>query len=340
MPGMWRTEEKEGDAGSSGSRCKIRVPLDDKIHVVEMFPDQGHSLVAVGLRSSLAIVNLTALEQDDDDVDALSGYQVLVRLDHDCRVQCIGWSPRTSLMSAPKLIEFATGGSDGCVRVFATDLAHDNDTLKVLRGHSDYVNALAFQPDSGGQLASGSDDHSVIMWECPSGRRLDTMHFKSAVMSLAWHPDEVSKLLVAEKSGVLHIVNAVSFHAILSLDCGGGGPLLAADWSLYNNLLVSAAVRSDVVVWDLSKMAPLARRHTKQDIIKSVKMSPVGEAAIATAGHPNYSVKISSVKNNHLTTVMSGAPVGGIAWHPRKPYLAVGHDQTLSVYHISSKMQG
>ena len=53
---------------------------------------------------------------------------------------------------------------------------------------------------------------SVIMWDSPSGRKLDTMHFKSAVMALAWHPDEVSKLLVAQKNGVLHIVNAVSFR--------------------------------------------------------------------------------------------------------------------------------
>ena len=93
-------------------------------------------------------------------------------------------------------------------------------------------------------------------------------------MSLSWHPDEVSKLLVAEKSGVLHIVNAVSFHSILSLDCGGG-PLSSADWSLYNNTLISAAVRSDVIVWDLSKMAPVAKKHTKQEVIKSVKMSPI-----------------------------------------------------------------
>ena len=53
MPGMWRTEgkEREGEGGSGNdSQCKLRVPLDDKIHVVEMFPDQGHSLVAVGLR--------------------------------------------------------------------------------------------------------------------------------------------------------------------------------------------------------------------------------------------------------------------------------------------------
>ena len=126
----------------------------------------------------------------------------------------------------------------------------------------------------------------------------------------------------------------------MSLDCGSG-PLSSADWSLYNNLLVAAAVRSDVIIWDLSKMAPVAKRHTKQEVIKSVKMSPSTEAAVATAGQPNYSVKISSVKNSHLTAVATGgAPVGDIAWHPRKSLLVVGHDQTVSVHQISNKMIG
>ena len=50
----------------------LRIPLDEKIHVVEMYPDQGHSLLAVGLKSGLAIIALVL-----DDEDALTGYQVL-----------------------------------------------------------------------------------------------------------------------------------------------------------------------------------------------------------------------------------------------------------------------
>jgi hypothetical protein len=33
-------------------------------------------------------------------------------------------------------------------------------------------------------------------------------------MSVAWHPEEVSKLLVGEKNGVIHIFNIVSYHVI------------------------------------------------------------------------------------------------------------------------------
>ena len=61
-------------------------------------------------------------------------------------------------------------------------------------------------------------------------------------MAVSWHPEEVSKLMVAEKNGVLHMFNIVSYHPILSLDCGTG-PLLSADWSLYNSLLIATSIR-------------------------------------------------------------------------------------------------
>ena len=68
----WRTSDPSSDRDDT---CKLRIPLDQKIHVVEMYPDQGHSLMAVGLSSSLAIVSLVL-----DDDDSLSGYQVQSQL--------------------------------------------------------------------------------------------------------------------------------------------------------------------------------------------------------------------------------------------------------------------
>ena len=185
---------------------------------------------------------------------------------------------------------------------------------------------------------SGSDDHTVALWDSSTGQRLHTIAFRSPVMSLAWHPEEVSKLMVAEKNGVLHIFNIVSYHPILSLDCGDG-PLLSADWSLYNSLLIAASVRSDVIVWDLSKMAPIGKKYLRQDIVKMVKMSPLSESVMATAGQPNYSVKISNIKNAHQTNVMTNQPIGGISWHPKRHLLVVGHDENVSVHHISNKLQ-
>jgi serine/threonine protein kinase/WD40 repeat protein len=65
----------------------------------------------------------------------------------------------------------ASGGRDGVVRIW--DVGTDSPVLLVeLRGHSDYVHALALSPD-GERLVSGSGDGSVRIWEThPIGRRL------------------------------------------------------------------------------------------------------------------------------------------------------------------------
>ncbi|OJT09660.1 hypothetical protein TRAPUB_13856 [Trametes pubescens] len=58
-------------------------------------------------------------------------------------------------------------------------------TLK--NGHSDTVNYLAFSPN-GAYLASGGEDHAVIIWNAQQGDLLFRLVFKSAVDVVIWHP--------------------------------------------------------------------------------------------------------------------------------------------------------
>jgi len=318
----------------------LTIPLHEKVYTTEMYQDRSQNLVAIGLKLSVVIVEL-AFEESSNRAEQTNcesvKYQIIQKINHDSRVQCIAWSPETSLTVSPKCLKFATGGADYNVRIFSSDLA-DNQRAQELRGgHSDYVNALAYQPSDGSQIVSGSDDHTIALWDSFSGQRLHTVTFKSAVMAVSWHPEEVSKLMVAEKNGILHMFNIVSYHPILSLDCGDG-PLLSADWSLYNSLLIATSIRSDVIIWDLSKMAPITKKYLRQDNVKSVKMSPTSESVLATAGQPNYSVKISNIKNSHISALMTNQPVGGISWHPAKSFLVVGHDENVSIYHVTKKM--
>src|SRR5262245_1480646 len=61
--------------------------------------------------------------------------------------------------------------------------------LSTLEGHSSSVCSVAFSPDST-KLASGSNDHTVKIWDTSSGACLSTLEgHSSRVNSVAFSPD-------------------------------------------------------------------------------------------------------------------------------------------------------
>ncbi|KIK12473.1 hypothetical protein PISMIDRAFT_18720 [Pisolithus microcarpus 441] len=76
---------------------------------------------------------------------------------------------------------------------------------RVLQGHTSTVNALTFSP-SGGELASGSDDGSLIIWDPLSGKLESRITFPSSILSLAWGPWRPYRLYVGCLDGTLAIV--------------------------------------------------------------------------------------------------------------------------------------
>ena len=130
---------------SEPTSSMLTVPLHEKVYVTEMYQDRSQNLLAIGLRSSVVILELLFEENvsraDQSTYDNVD-YQVIQKINHDSRVQCIAWSPETSMTVSPKCLKFATGGADYNVRIFSSDLA-ENEGVRVLRGgHSDYVNCL------------------------------------------------------------------------------------------------------------------------------------------------------------------------------------------------------
>ena len=208
--------------------------------------------------------------------------------------------------------------------------------MKVLK-HKNCVNSIAFHPcPDDKSMVSGSDDHSVVLWHTETGQKLQTMTFDHPIMSVVWHGEEVSKILVctflkrfflkssyilsstfqiAEKSGVIHIFNIASYKPILSLHCGVE-PLLTADWSMCNSLLIVAAVRSEIIAFDSSKMTVVCKKKLPQDIIKCVKFSPFSDTLIATASQPtnDSDVSVTNLKSQQSVSILSKDPVSAISW--------------------------
>jgi nuclear pore complex protein Nup37 len=196
--------------------------MPEKVFVTSFFTPSGPSgssggslsaLLAVGLRSRVVILQLGFAEEEETMVEPCQA-QTIKEINHDGRVQCIAWDYRTDLCA--HLLRFATGGAKN-VSVFT--LSEAGEQVRVMQaGHTDYVNDIAFQPhsgeDGGGEqiVASGSDDCSLLVHDSQTGRKIHAVTFASPCMSVRWHPGEGSKLLAAEKSGVMHVFNMVSFN--------------------------------------------------------------------------------------------------------------------------------
>ena len=73
-----------------------------------------------------------------------------------------------------------------------------------LLGHTDSVNVLAFSP-TGSQLASGSEDGSLIIWDPNIGTLTHRIAFHSAILSLTWDPRHSYRLFIGCSDGTLAI---------------------------------------------------------------------------------------------------------------------------------------
>ena len=80
---------------------------------------------------------------------------------------------------------------------------------------------------------------------------------------------------------------------------------------------VIAAVKSDIIVFDTSKLTVMCRKKLPQDIIKSVKFSPFSDSIIATAAQPTYNVSVSNLKSQQTVPILTKEPVSAISWFKR-----------------------
>nr|ACO10666.1 Nucleoporin Nup37 [Caligus rogercresseyi] len=311
----------------------LEFPIKERAYVTEFSPFKASAnLLAIGTESRVLIyeINLPS-SGSDGEIE----FNLVTEISHASRVQALAFSPLTNLNFAPKTLKFATSDLEHSVRLYNTDL-NDRNELQTLKGHRGYVNTLVFNPEMGDQVASGSDDLSVILWDAETDSRIHSITFRSPIMSLGWHPMEVSKLMAAEKAGVVHIFNIVTYHPILSVDCGVG-PLLSADWSLSNSLLISVALRSEWIIYDLSKPSiPMAKKKVHDDGTRVVKFSSCTDSLLTSSGQPSYALKVTTTNENDISPILEfgGRPIGGISWNIQSNYLAVGLDGFVSVHEV------
>ncbi|KAM7367248.1 hypothetical protein PAMP_015163 [Pampus punctatissimus] len=307
------------------------VACEDYVHVVEFSPFSSGtpaSLLAYG-GNQYVVVGTCLFQEEDMEVEGVE-FTVLRAFHHELRVDALAWSPESHLDRIPTISRFCTAAADRKLRLLTSDL-QDRHEVKVMEGHTSYINHLVFEPTEGKQIASVSDDHTCRVWDL-DGNKNTTLRLRSPGISVCWHPEEVFKLMVAEKKGTIRVYDLVTQQAILSLDCGQS-PLMSADWCLTNTIKVGAVAGNDWLIWDITRSSyPQEKRPAHKDKARLFRWSRANENLFATTGCPG---KISSqLLIHHLghpqPVMLGSATVGsGLSWHRTLPLCVIGGDRKL-----------
>src|SRR5690242_10788056 len=132
------------------------------------------------------------------------------------------------------------------------------------RGHNDKVFTVAWPPD-GSQLASGSRDGAIQLWNPHSGTcHLSITHPSSCILSLAWSPD--GRLLAAgDTAGTVNIWSCSNGTLPVTSYRGHIRFVRSVSWSPDGRYLASGGDLGDstVQVWEAAT-GQRVQLHTKQ----------------------------------------------------------------------------
>lgn len=200
------------------------------------------------------------------------------------------------------------------------------------KGHSDAVRCLSFHP-AGELFASGSEDHSIRIWEVSSGRCVRHIPVEGGVSDLKWNPKHC--LIAAAVGNKVLIINTLIGTQVQNTDTFIG---MNAETNT-----AEATENKVPVTWENVENNQYGIRVTINHPKPVSQLSWQGKGdylAVVLKEGQSLSVLLHRL-SSRVTMNPFNKPKGivqCVSFHPNKPILFVATQQYIRVYHLAKQM--
>jgi len=226
---------------------------------------------------------------------------------------------------------FASASSDTTIRLW--DIA-SGKIVRLLQGHTDWVNALAFSPD-GRFLASAGLDGTLRIWDANSGQEIHRLGVKEGwLLSLTFSPD--GKLLAAAgEDKIIYLYEVPSWRKVNTLK-SHTGPIHALAFHPQNPILVSGSDDGTIRVWDLSREGRETYRFEPGGAQRAIAFDPNGH--FLASGDDKSEVRVwNFITRQELISWKAKAPVRALSFHPAGTIIATaGESPSLEIWSLET----
>jgi len=324
----------------SESACFAEITTDKSPNCVEFFHQQDVGPVLLGYSFenyvTLVVLHFPKLEPDVAEFT----HEILTDVKHESSVLRLAWCPRTSMVSHPFQLIFATVCLDHTIRLFTLNNQMEV-TMATIGKHNTFINDCAFEPSTGNILATTGDDNKCRIWNVSDNVSGETSEhcipLTSPGKAVRWNGSDVGKLLVAEQNGCIRMYDATNFAPIFSLTCTPSSGLTSCDWSLVNPSKIGATIGKNFYVWDTEKGSlPQVSAPAHNEGAQTFRWCNVSEEIFSTHGRPGNETKVFLSANEKATMTITSKVGCGMSWHNILPVCVIGSNRKLLLFDLEA----
>jgi WD40 repeat protein len=249
--------------------------------------------------------------------------RAIAQLGADAEVPTVTYSPDGELIAV---------GSFGVILLYR---ANSDVLLRIIDGHTDWVNSVAFAPD-GRMLASGSSDNSVKLWHVDSGELLRSLDAHAdEVWSVAFAPNGLT--LVSGSSDKSVKLWHVDSGELLRSHDAHSNEIRSVAFAPDGRTLASGSSDKSVKLWHVDSGELLRSLDAHSNGVMSVAFAPDGRTL--ASGSSDKSVKLWQVDSGELLRSLNAHSNGvmSVAFAPDGRTLASGSsDNSVKLWQVDS----